>query len=105
MSMFQWGGCFYINPGDVAAIGVGSDSSSTHSHYMTVHLRTGKEYRVNYDTASARNADAQRLAQAVNRAQPDPISRYEIEALLDRAKDAVRRDIKALRKDLAAERE
>lgn len=105
MAMFQWGGCFYINPEDVAAISTGSDGSNTHAHYMTVHLRTGKEFRVNYGTASARNADAQRLAQAVNKARPDPVSRYEMENMIDRAKESIRRDVKALRRDITAERE
>lgn len=102
MAMFKWGGYFYINPGEVAAISMGSDGGNTHPHYMTVHLRTGKEYRVNYSTASARDTDAQRLAQAVNRLLPDPVSRYEMENLIDRAKESIRRDIKALRKDLQA---
>lgn len=100
MAMFKWSNCFYINPEEVAAISAGTDGSNTHSHYMTVHLRTGKEYRVNYSTASARDADAHRLAQAVSRTQPDPVSRYEMETLIDHAKDAIRRDIKALRKEL-----
>ena len=105
MSMFRWSNCFYINPEDVAAISTGSDGSSTHPHYMTVHLRSGKEYRVNYSAPSSRDADAQRLAQAVNKARPDPVSRYEMETMIDRAKESIRRDVKALRKDLAAERE
>ena len=105
MSMFKWGGYFYINPEEVAAISMGSDGSNTHPHYMTVHLRSGKEYRVNYQTSSARDTDAQRLAQAINRLRPDPVSRYEMESLIDRAKDALRRDIKALRKDLQAKDE
>lgn len=105
MAMFKWGGYFYINPEEVAAISMGADSGNTHAHYMTVHLRTGKEYRVNYSSASARDADAHRLAQAVNKVMPDPVSRYEMESLIDRAKDALRRDIKALRKDLQAKDE
>lgn len=100
MAMFKWSNCFYINPEEVAAISTGTDGSSTHPHYMTVHLRSGKEYRVNYTTASARDTDAQRLSQAVTRIRPDPVSRYEMETLIDRAKDTLRRDIKALRKEL-----
>ena len=103
--MFKWSSYFYINPEEVAAISTGTDSSNSHPHYMTVHLRSGKEYRVNYSTISARDTDAHRLAQAVNRILPDPVSRYEMENLIDRARDALRRDIKALRKDLQAKDE
>lgn len=104
MSMFKWSG-FFINPEDVAAISTGTDSRETYAHHMTVHLRNGREFRMNYSSASARDADAQRLAQAVNKVRPDPVSRYEMENMIDRAKESIRRDVKALRKDLAAERE
>ena len=104
MSMFKWSG-FYINPEDVAAISTGTDSRETYAHHMTVHLRNGRDFRVNYSSASARDADAQRLAQAVNKVRPDPVSRYEMENLIDRAKESIRRDVKALRRDITAERE
>lgn len=103
--MFKWSNCFYINPEDVSVISTGASGSNTHPHCMAVQLRSGKEYRVSYSTASARDADAQRLAQAVNKLQPEPASRYEIEHLIDRAKDTIRREIRALRKELQAKNE
>ena len=98
MAMFKWGG-MYINPQDVAAIYTNRDSSQGHPFYMTVHLRNGKEFRTNYHDEGARDIDAAKLARWVDNMQPDPITRVEIEDLLDRLKGAIRRDIKALRED------
>ena len=41
----------------------------------------------------------------MNKVRPDPVSRYEMENLIDRAKESIRRDVKALRRDITAERE
>ena len=99
VAMFKWSG-FYINPADVSAIATGADSSQSYPHYMIVHLHDSKEYRVNYVREEARNADAIRLAREVDRCQPEPLSAYKVEDLLDRMKGAIRRDIKALREEV-----
>lgn len=99
MAMFNWSG-IYINPQDVDAIYTNRDNRQDYPFYMKVHLRSGEEYRVNYRTGDTRDADAERLAKLVNRLQPDPVSRYEVEGLLDRLKNAIRRDIKALRAEI-----
>lgn len=100
MAMFKWGGA-YINPDDVTAIFTSTDSRQSRPFYMAVRLRDGKEYQMSYQTESSREVDAARLANLVNRRQPDPVSRAEIEGLLDRLKGALRRDIKALREEIA----
>lgn len=102
MAMFKWSG-FYINPADVTAIITGVDNRQSHAHYMTVHLRSGKEYQSNYAREEARNLDAARLANEVSKLQAEPITRYEVEDIVSRAKEAVRRDIKALRDELKKE--
>ena len=99
MAMFKWGG-MYINPQDVTAIYANRDSSQGHPFYMTVHLRNGKEFRMNYQNEGARDIDAAKLACLVDKTQQDPITRADVEDLLDRLKGALRRDIKALREDL-----
>lgn len=99
MAMFKWSG-IYINPQDVAAIYTDTDSTKPLPFYMTVHLRDGKEYRMNYAKESARDADANRLASQVNRFMPEPVTRSEIEELMDKMKGAVRRDIKALQLEI-----
>ena len=104
MAMFKWSG-IYINPQDVAAIYPDTDSTKPLPFYMTVHLRDGKEYRMNYAKESARDADANRLASQVNRFMLEPVTRNEIEDLLDKLKGAVRRDIKALQMEIVKERD
>lgn len=99
MAMFKWSG-FYINPADVSAILTGTDPKQGNAHYMVVCLRNGKEFRTNYERAAARDVDADRLASLVSRLQPDPVSRNELEDLLDKVKGAIRRDIKALRDEI-----
>lgn len=102
MAMFVWNG-FYINPLDVSAISTGTDNRQSLAHYMVVHLRDGKEYRVNYAGDRARNIDAARLANMVGALQVEPVTRNELRDLLDKAKDAVRRDIRALREEIKKE--
>lgn len=102
MGMFRWSG-MYVNPDDVTAIYKGYDAGKAHPYYMTVYLRNGTEYRVNYLKDTDRNYDAEKLANLVNTLHPDPVTRNEIEDLLDRLKGAIRRDIKALREDLVKE--
>ena len=104
MAMFKWSG-FYINPADVSAITTGIDQKQSNAHYMTVHLRDGKEYRMNYARADARDVDAARLAGMVGRLQPEPVTRSELDDLLGKAKDAIRRDIRALRLEITKEAE
>lgn len=99
MAMFKWGG-MYINPEEVSAIFVSKDGTVGHPFYMTVHLRDGKEYKTNYATESGRDKDAARLAREIDRMQVEPVTRHQIEELIDKAKGAIRRDIKALREDL-----
>lgn len=99
MAMFKWG-AMYINPEEVAAIFVSKDGTVGHPFYMTVHLKDGKEYKTNYATESGRDKDAARLAREIDRMQVEPVTRYQIEELIDKAKSAIRRDIKALREDL-----
>lgn len=96
MSMFKWGAS-YINPVDVVLISTGSNSAKPHPFYMTVRLR-GKEteFQSWYSTESARDTDAARLAALVGKYQEQPVTRYEVEAIVNKAKDAIRRDIKAL---------
>lgn len=101
MAMFKWGG-MYINQEEVAAIYVNKDGTQGHSFYMTVHMRDGKEYRMNYATESGRDKDAARLAREIDRTQVEPVTRYQIEEMIDKAKGAIRRDIKALREELKA---
>jgi len=102
MAMFKWSG-FYINPADVSAILTGTDPKQGNAHYMVVCLRNGKEFRTNYERAAARDVDAERLAFQVNRLQAEPVTRYELEDLLDKVKGALRRDIKALRDGIMKE--
>ena len=96
MSMFKWGAT-YINPADVVLINVGTDSSKPMAQYMVVRLRNDStEYRMHYSTVSARDTDAARLAALVNKYQPEPLTKDQVEAIVNKAKDAIRRDIKAL---------
>lgn len=95
MAMFRWQGA-YINPADVAVIYTGTDSSKGHSHYMKVETRSGKEYRMNYATANGRDLDAFRLSEMVNNCTVVPVTKQEVEDIVHRSRDAIRRDIKAL---------
>lgn len=99
MAMFKWNG-MYINPMDVSAIYVNRDGTAAHPFGMVVHLRDGKEYQTNYATERGRDVDAARLAQEIGRMQPEPVTRLQVEIMIDKAKGAIRRDIKALRDDL-----
>ena len=103
--MFKWSG-IYVNPQDVTAIYTARDGSGPHPFYMVVHLRDGKEYRLNYSSERNRDADASQLANMVSKMQPVPVTYDEIESLLDKVKSAIRRDVKALRAELtSAEKE
>ena len=96
MSMFKWGAT-YINPADVVLINTGTNSSKPQPFYMAVLLRGNEtEYRSWYPSESARDTDAGRLAVLVGKYQPQPVTRDEVEAIVSKAKDAIRRDIKAL---------
>ena len=101
MAMFKWR-AMYINPEEVAAIYVSKDGTQGYPFYMTVHMRDGKEYQVNYATESGRDKEAARLAREIDRMQVEPVTRYQIEEMIDKAKGAIRRDIKALREALKA---
>lgn len=63
-------------------------------------MRDGKEYQTNYATERGRDVDAARLAQEIGRMQPEPVTKLQVETMIDKAKGAIRRDIKALRDDL-----
>ena len=95
MAMFKWQSA-YINPADVAVIYCGTDSTKGHSFYMKVEMKNGKEYRTDYGAASARDAEAFRLSEMVNRYIEPPVTRHEMDDIVKRARDAIRRDIKAL---------
>ena len=95
MAMFHWQSV-YINPADVAVIHCGTDSTKGHSAYMKVELKSGKEYRMNYATASARDLDAHRLSEMVNRYIEPCVTRNEVDDIVRRARDAIRRDIRGL---------
>lgn len=96
MSMFKWGAT-YINPADVVLINVGTDSSKAQAFYMVVRLRNDSvEYKLYYATASARDTDVARLAALVAKYQEEPVTKDQVEAIVNKAKDAIRRDIKAL---------
>lgn len=96
MSMFKWGSA-HINPADVVLINVGTDSSKPQAFYMVVRFRNDStEYKLQYSTASARDTDAARLAALVTKYQEEPVTRDQVEAIVNKAKDAIRRDIKAL---------
>ena len=102
MAMFKWSG-MYINPGDVVSITTGTDSRQDYPFSMTVGLRNGREFKTNYAKASARDLDAGRLADCVGRIQPEPVTSYEMELIVNRLKDTIRRDIKNLRQELKKE--
>ena len=102
MAMFKWGDS-YINPEDVSCIFNKNNGSIEYPFCMSVRLRYGGEYSLSYKRKADRDADAARLANLVSRRSPDPISRYEVEGLLDKVKNAIRRDIKALRLEIVKE--
>lgn len=97
--MFKWSG-IYINPSDVAAINTGTDSSKSSPFYMTVILRGGQEFRTFYAAESARDYDSARLAQEVSKLYAEPVTKEDVESIVSKAKDAIRRDIKALRSEV-----
>lgn len=102
MALISWGAA-YINPADIiAVIPVGGSTPAT-PYRVVVTLRNGKEYTMDHPSVRDRSLAISQLVAAANRATENPVTYQEVNQLLTQTKNALRRDIKALRQTIEKE--
>lgn len=99
--MYEWGGD-YINPAEVEMITKGKNACSEYPYTMTVYMKGGRQLSKSYKNEAQRNDAAGKLSVLVETyiKRSMPLTRYETECIVDRAKEAIRRDIKKLREEM-----
>ena len=99
--MYEWGGD-YINPAEVEMITKGKNAGSEYPYTMTVYMKGGRQLSKCYKIVADRNDAARQLSVIVNMyIQSDrPATLREVESIVNKAKEAIRRDIKKLREEM-----
>lgn len=90
MNMFKMGNTC-VNLADVIATACPTADDKAHPYGLRVYLRNGKEFQCNYVSQKARDDAAMELYRLMCETFAAPVSRYEVENIVQRTADTIRR--------------
>lgn len=88
----------YLNAAEIIAVLTDNSGRADYPYKLTVKLRAGGEYSVIYTSMAALREERYRITEMANRACPEPVSRYEVEACVSSAVEKIRRDLREIKK-------
>ena len=93
-----------INVMEIRSLEQTNGNDPTHSFVLTVRLKDGSSYGVRYNTEEGRRREVYAIQDAVNtafkRLYPNPLTHYDMEAMLEKEVKKIRTDIRAIKKQL-----
>lgn len=90
-SVFYRFGSWLLNIDDVEAVMYDDPFK------LRVRMKTGREYTLTCQSAADRDREKEAMVRTMGFRHPEPISRYELEAVVQREVAKVRRDIRSLK--------
>lgn len=88
----------YLNAAEIASISKEASSRNDHPFRVIVRLKNESVFSVVYGTEASANETIYRLTEMCNRACPTPVSRYELQSLLDGQTSKLLRYIREIKK-------
>lgn len=89
--MFIRFGSWLLNLDDIEAV------MYNDNFVLRVRMKTGREYTLRCNSAADRDCEREKIIRAMGFRHPEPVSRYELEAVVQREVAKVRRDIRSLK--------
>lgn len=95
--MYDFNGTF-INAAEIVSVANKSSGNPAYPFQLVVTLKSGSQFAVNYKDEFSRKAEAQRIARFHDNTCPDPVSRWELQSILDSQTAKLLRYIREIRK-------
>lgn len=86
-----------INVAEISSVSSTRGNNRDYPYDLTVRMKDGTSLGVCYRTEEARNTELWNIQQAFRSTVPEPITRYEVNSLLNNYTDKIRRDLRVLR--------
>lgn len=102
MAVFHRFGSWLLNLDEVEAV---MYVDIDNKYILRIRMKTGKEYDLYCASPAARNQEREKIWQVMQNTHPAPVSRYEVEMVVQKATEKVRGDIRTLKKLVQAEME
>lgn len=87
-----------INVADIVYVSPTKGQRAEYPFMLTVALRNGQQFAVSYRDEASRRKETYDIARAFERSIPEPVSRYEIESIVQKFADKIRNDIRPIKK-------
>lgn len=95
--MYDFNGNF-INAAEIVSVSSRDSGNPTYPFQLVVTLKSGGQFAVNYKDKFSRTKEAQQIARFHDNTCPDPVSRWELQSLLDSQTAKLLRYIREIRK-------
>lgn len=95
--MYDFNGNF-INAAEIVSVVSRDSGNPTYPCQLVVTLKSGVQFAVNYKDKFARTEEARRIARFHDNTCPAPVSRYELQSLLDSQTSKLLRYVREIKK-------
>lgn len=97
--LYNFNGTF-INLTDISSMHGGSSNDSEYPHTLTIYMKSGQSYSVKYRQKAARDNESRTIAGRVLDLTPIPLSRFEVQTIVQNEVEKARRDFRRLRETI-----
>lgn len=87
-----------LNVADIVTVSTGKGQRAEYPFVLTVAMRNGQQFAVNYRNEVDRIQEVNAIARAFDRSVVTPVTRYEVESIVEKYIKRVRADLRPLKK-------
>mgnify|MGYP007115460550 CR=1 FL=1 len=87
-----------VNVADIVTVTTSKSQNSEYPFILTVAMRNGQHFAVSYRTDADRRREINQIARSFELSVETPVSRYELETVVEKYIKKVRADIQPLKK-------
>lgn len=87
-----------LNVADIVTVSTSKGQRAEYPFVLTVTTRNGQQFAVSYHNEVDRIRDVNGITQAFNRSVVNPVTRYEVESIVEKYIRRVRADLRPLKK-------
>ena len=87
-----------LNVADIVTVTSGKGQRLEYPFVLTVSMRNGQQFAVSYTNEADRRREVNEIARAFDRSMVRPVTRYEVESIIEKYIKKVRTDLQPLKK-------
>ena len=87
-----------LNVADIVTVSTSKGQRADYPFVLTVTMRNGQQFAVSYHNEVGRTQEVNRIARAFDCSVVNPVTRYEVESVVEKYINRVRADLRPLKK-------